>query len=92
MEQTRPFDAGVAEAALASQTETVAGGPLQQLRAVQRQSSLPDATLMGVAEQQTSLGAMCGRLRVGKKNLHFAALVGAAMCSACLRGTHDRWP
>ena len=28
---------------------------------------------------------MCGRLRVGKKNLHFAALVGAAMCSACLR-------
>ncbi len=27
--------------------------------------------------------AMCGRLRVGKKNLHFAALVGAAMCSAC---------
>jgi hypothetical protein len=36
--------------------------------------------------------AMCGRLRVGKKNLHFAALVGAAMCSACSRGTHDRWP
>ena len=30
--------------------------------------------------------------RVGKENLHFAALVGAAMCSACLRGTHDRWP
>src|SRR5260370_28157871 len=22
----------------------------------------------------------------------FAALVGAAMCSACLRGSHDRWP
>ena len=21
-----------------------------------------------------------------------AALVGAAMCSACLRGSHDRWP
>jgi hypothetical protein len=36
--------------------------------------------------------AMCGRLRVGKKNLHFAAMVGAAMCSACLRGPHDRWP
>jgi hypothetical protein len=35
---------------------------------------------------------MCGRLQVGKKNLHFAAMVGAAMCSACLRGTHDRWP
>jgi hypothetical protein len=29
------------------------------------------------------LRVMCGRLRVGKKNLHFAALVGAAMCSAC---------
>src|SRR5215472_10090593 len=38
------------------------------------------------------LWAMCGRLRVGKKNLHVAGLVGAAMCSACLRGTHDRWP
>jgi PII-like signaling protein len=36
--------------------------------------------------------AMCGRLGVGKKNLHVAGLVGAAMCSACLRGTHDRWP
>ena len=29
-----------------------------------------------------SLHAMCGRLRVGKDNLHVAALVGAAMCSA----------
>jgi hypothetical protein len=38
------------------------------------------------------LRAMCGRLRVGKKNLHLAALVGAAMCSAFVRGTHDRWP
>ena len=27
--------------------------------------------------------AMCGRLRVGKGFLHVAALVGAAMCSAC---------
>jgi hypothetical protein len=26
--------------------------------------------------------AMCGRLRVGKRNLHVAGLVGAAMCSA----------
>jgi isopentenyldiphosphate isomerase len=25
----------------------------------------------------------CGRLRVGKENLHGASLVGAAMCSAC---------
>jgi hypothetical protein len=29
-----------------------------------------------------SLHAMCGRLRVGKDNLHVAAVVGAAMCSA----------
>jgi hypothetical protein len=29
------------------------------------------------------LGAMRGRLRVGKGNLHVALLVGAAMCSAC---------
>jgi hypothetical protein len=29
--------------------------------------------------------AMCGRLRVGKENLHVAGLVGAAMCSA----SHD---
>jgi hypothetical protein len=27
--------------------------------------------------------AMCGRLRVGKENLHGASLVGAAVCSAC---------
>lgn len=31
-------------------------------------------------------------LRVGKGNLHAAALVGAAMCSAFECGTHDRWP
>jgi hypothetical protein len=31
--------------------------------------------------------AMCGRLQVGKKNHHVAALVGAAMCSAFLRGS-----
>lgn len=34
---------------------------------------------------------MCGRLLVGKENLHFATLVGAAMCSACCGG-QDRWP
>src|ERR1019366_5193412 len=33
---------------------------------------------------------MCGRLRVGKKNLHVAGLVGAAMCSAYRCGSHDR--
>ena len=35
---------------------------------------------------------VCGRLRVGKRNLHVAGLVGAAMCSACRCGSHDRWP
>jgi hypothetical protein len=29
------------------------------------------------------LCAMCGRLLVGKSELHVASLVGAAMCSAC---------
>jgi hypothetical protein len=35
---------------------------------------------------------MCGRLRVGKRNLHAAGMVGAAMCSAFKCGSHDRWP
>src|SRR6516165_6131390 len=29
---------------------------------------------------------------LARKICTFAALVGAAMCSACLRGSHDRWP
>jgi hypothetical protein len=41
---------------------------------------------------EMSLRAMCGRPRVGKKNLHFATVVGAAMCSAFECGTQDRWP
>jgi hypothetical protein len=40
------------------------------------------ANLVAV-EPPTSHCAMCGRLRVGKENLHGASLVGAAMCSAC---------
>ena len=32
---------------------------------------------------------MCRRLRVGKKNLLVALLVSAAMCSACLCGSHE---
>src|SRR3977135_2480277 len=38
------------------------------------------------------VGAMCGRLRIGKDFLHAAGLVGAAMCSAFKWGSHDRWP
>jgi transposase len=35
-------------------------------------------------------GAMCGRLRVGKQNLHVARLVGAAMCSGFEYGHSQR--
>ena len=41
---------------------------------------------------EPTLRAMCGRLQVGKENLHVAGLVGAAMCSAFECGSHDRWP
>ena len=37
-------------------------------------------------DEPNPLCAMCGRLRVGKENLHVALLVGAAMCSAYVRG------
>ena len=36
--------------------------------------------------------AMCGRSGLARTFFTPAALVGAAMCSACLRGSHDRWP
>ena len=36
--------------------------------------------------------AMCGRRPVGKGFLHVCSWVGAAMCAASLRGSHDRWP
>jgi len=29
---------------------------------------------------------------LARKNFTSASLVGAAMCSACLCGSHDRWP
>jgi len=45
----------------------------------------PDATKLLRSSEMTRC-AMCGRLRVGKENLHVAALVGAAMCSAYVRG------
>src|SRR5262249_53340300 len=44
-----------------------------------RKRTLSDTTSM-------PLCAMCGRLRVGKAFLHVCRLVGAAMCSAYLRG------
>ena len=51
----------------------------------------PDATKLLRSSEMTRC-AMCGRLRVGKGKLHVALLVGAAMCSACWCGSHDRWP
>src|SRR5438445_860071 len=43
--------------------------------------------LTPVMRRPVELSAMCGRLRVGKGFLHVCRLVGAAMCSACWRGT-----
>jgi len=56
--------------------------------------SLPGTqwTLRGQCFQHSLRCAMCGRLLVGKDNLHVAGLVGAAMCSAFECGSHDRWP
>jgi hypothetical protein len=49
--------------------------------------------VLAVPSTITVSTSMCGRLRVGKNFLHYAAaLVGAAMCSAFKRGSHDRWP
>jgi hypothetical protein len=49
-------------------------------------------TSFNVAKGPCVDGSMCGRLQVGKENLHVAGLVGAAMCSAFECGSHDRWP
>ena len=56
---------------------------------------MPDLLLhveLRLTNGQCRLWAMCGRLQVGKENLHVAGLVGAAMCSAFECGSHDRWP
>src|SRR6267142_1645979 len=45
--------------------------------------SLPVPLFGSRSFNERPLCAMCGRLRVGKRNLHVAGLVGAAMCSAC---------
>jgi hypothetical protein len=42
--------------------------------------------------RELAVCAMCGRLRVGKDFLLVAGPVGAAMCSAFVCGSHDRWP
>jgi hypothetical protein len=51
-----------------------ASGPLMEVRFYAESGS---------SRLQAALrkSAMCGRLRVGKENLHVAGLVGAAMCS-----------
>src|SRR5262249_48485585 len=55
-------------------------------------SASPPIAVKHWHRSETPLCAMCGRLRVGKAFLHVCRLVGAAMCSACLCGSHDRWP
>ena len=60
-----------------------------ELRAVDEPAGIPGERLWPIIVR---IDAMCGRLRVGKSKLHVALLVGAAMCSACWRGSHDRWP
>src|ERR1700756_4331665 len=51
-------------------------------------SALERITDSSRTSRQVRNGPMWGRLRVGKENLHFATLVGAAMCSA----SHDDSP
>jgi hypothetical protein len=62
-------------------------------------SALPSKADIGLSREMSALCHVWtymdpARLQqaVGKKNLHVADLVGAAMCSACLCGSHDRWP
>jgi hypothetical protein len=52
----------------------------------------PPIADVSLRRSEPPLRAMCGRLQVGKENLHVAGLVGAAMCSAFECGSHDRWP
>jgi hypothetical protein len=55
-------------------------------------SGLPPKAVVGVSSGQVGYGAMCGRLRVGKKNLHFAAW-SEQPCVRPISAVHcDRWP
>jgi len=67
-------------------------GQKQTLRGVRSMSALPPKADMQGDGHDVRFCAMCGRLRVGKKNRHVTALVGAAMCSAFKCGSHHRWP
>jgi hypothetical protein len=64
-------------------------GRIGDVRGESALPSIPDELLHC---REPSGRAMCGRLRVGKENLHVAGRVGAAMCSAFWCGSHDRWP
>jgi hypothetical protein len=54
-------------------------------------SALPSKAAVTRTSTALQLSAMCGRLLVGKGFLHGCSWSVAAMCSACLRGSHDRW-
>ena len=57
-------------------TATGQSGPKRDLRVTSVHPSISDIILR---RRDTTLWAMCGRLQVGKENLHVAGLVGAAM-------------
>ena len=85
---------GFRVSAIGSWRRPIAAGALTKNRdgALPAQCLLsPKATIQQTCPTGPSW-AMCGRLQVGKENLHVAGLVGAAMCSAFECGSHDRWP
>jgi len=65
---------------------------LQPLRHISTLPKAPEILSHRETTRWHTTRAMCGRLQVGKENLHVAGLVGAAMCSAFECGSHDRWP
>ena len=67
-------------------------GQLHLFKHAPDRSAIPPVADVSLRRSEPPLRAMCGRLQVGKENLHVAGLVGAAMCSAFECGSHDRWP
>src|SRR5262249_13833686 len=76
-----------------SASDRVKVDPTQMIGTIRcSMSASPPEADIAAGRSESPLCAMCGRLRVGKAFLHVCRLVGAAMCSACLCGSHDRWP
>jgi hypothetical protein len=64
----------------------------QQSARVRRPSASPSIAGVLQCRREQWVGAMCGPLRVGKGFLHVEGLGGAAMCSACQRGSQAAAP